>query len=36
MKGGAALSVGIDHPACTVKIAAVDAATRDALAADLA
>ncbi len=36
MKGGAALSIGIDHPACTVKIAAVDVATRDALAADLA
>jgi hypothetical protein len=36
MKRGAALSVGVDHPACTEKIAAVDAATRDALAADLA
>ena len=36
MKGGAALSIGIDHPACTVNTAAVDAATRDALTADLA
>jgi TusA-related sulfurtransferase len=36
MKRGAALSVGVDHPACTEKIPAVDAATRDALAADLA
>jgi hypothetical protein len=36
IKGGAALSIGIDHPACTERIAAVDAATREALAADLA
>ena len=36
LKGGAALAVGVDHPAYTAKIPAVDAATRDALAADLA
>jgi len=30
------LAVGVDHPACTVQIPKVDAATRDALAADLA
>ena len=36
MKRGAALAVGVDHPACTVQIPKVDAATRDALAADLA
>jgi hypothetical protein len=36
MKRGAALSVGVDHPACAEKISAVDASTRDALAADLA
>jgi len=36
LKGGAALAVGVDHPACTATIPAVEAATRDALAADLA
>jgi len=36
MKGGAALSVGVEHPACTEQIPAVEAATRDALVADLA
>ena len=36
LKGGAALAVGVDHPACTATIPAVAAATRDALAADLA
>jgi len=35
LKAGAALGVGIDHPNCTVEIAAVPAATRDALVADL-
>ena len=35
LKGGAALGIGIDHPNCTVEIAAVPAATRDALVADL-
>lgn len=36
IKGGAALAIGIDHPAYKAEIAAVDAATRNALAADLA
>ena len=36
LKGGAALAIGVDHPACTANIPAVDAATRDALTADLA
>lgn len=36
IKGGAALAIGIDHPAYQAEIAAVDAATRNALAADLA
>jgi hypothetical protein len=36
MKRGAALAVGVDHPACTTQIPKVDVATRDALAADLA
>jgi hypothetical protein len=36
LKGGAALAVGVDHPACTASIPAVDVATRDALLADLA
>ncbi len=35
LKAGAALGIGIDHPNCTVEIAAVPAATRDALVADL-
>ena len=35
LKGGAALGIGIDHPNCTVEIAAVPPATRDALVADL-
>lgn len=35
-KGGAALAIGIDHPAYQAEIAAVDSATRNALAADLA
>ncbi len=35
-KRGAALSIGVDHPACNATISAVDAATRDALVADLA
>jgi len=35
LKGGAALAIGVDHPACTAKIAAVDATTRNALTADL-
>jgi len=36
MKRGAALSIGVDHPAYHAEIAAVDASTRQALAADLA
>jgi len=35
LKGGAALGVGVDHPNCTVEIAAVPPPTRDALVADL-
>jgi hypothetical protein len=35
LKGGGALGIGIDLPNCTVEIAAVPAATRDALVADL-
>lgn len=36
IKGGAAMAIGIDHPAYQAEIAAVDSATRNALAADLA
>jgi len=36
LKGGAALAVGVDHPACMATIPVVEVATRDALAADLA
>jgi hypothetical protein len=36
LKGGAELAVGVDHPAYAATIPAVDAATRDALLADLA
>ena len=36
LKRGAALAVGVDHPAYRVEIPAVAAATRDALVADLA
>jgi hypothetical protein len=36
LKGGAALGIGVDHPAYQAQIPSVDAATRDALAADLA
>ena len=35
LKGGGELGVGIDHPNCTVEIAALPPATRDALVADL-
>ena len=34
LKGGRALAAGVDHPNCKVEVAAVPAATRDALAAD--
>jgi hypothetical protein len=36
MKRGAALSIGVDHPAYHAEISPVDASTRQALAADLA
>ncbi|MEO8345484.1 MAG: DUF3501 family protein, partial [Betaproteobacteria bacterium] len=36
LKGGAALSIGVDHPAYQAEIAAVDTATRQSLVADLA
>ena len=36
LKGGASLAIGVDHPAYEATIAAVDAATRNALVADLA
>ena len=36
LKGGAALAIGVDHPAYMASIPAVDAATRNALVADLA
>jgi Protein of unknown function (DUF3501) len=36
LKTGAALSIGVDHPAYRAEIPAVDAATRDALVADFA
>ena len=36
LKGGATLAIGVDHPACMATLSVVDAATRDALAADLA
>jgi Protein of unknown function (DUF3501) len=36
LKGGAALAVGVDHPSYHAEIPAVEAATRNALAADLA
>jgi hypothetical protein len=36
LKGGAALAIGVDHPAYRAEISPVDAATRDALVADLA
>ena len=35
VKGGAAISMGIDHPAYTHSVTPVSAATRDSLAADL-
>ncbi len=35
LKGGARLSIGVDHPACTVTIPAVAEETRAALVADL-
>ena len=35
LKGGAALAIGVDHPACAVTIAAVADETRAALVADL-
>ena len=36
LKRGAALGIGVDHPAYQAEIPSVDAATRDALVADLA
>jgi uncharacterized protein DUF3501 len=36
LKGGAKLAIGVDHPQYTTSIPAVETATRDALAADLA
>ena len=36
LKGGAALAIGVDHPAYRADISPVDPATRDALVADLA
>jgi hypothetical protein len=36
LKSGAALGIGVDHPAYQARIPSVDAATRDALVADLA
>jgi Protein of unknown function (DUF3501) len=36
LKSGAALAIGVDHPAYVATIPAVDAATRNALVADLA
>ncbi len=36
LKGGAALAIGVDHPAYRAEIPAVDAATRQSLAGDLA
>jgi hypothetical protein len=36
LKGGAALAIGVDHPEYRAEISPVDAATRDALVADLA
>ncbi len=36
LKAGAALAIGVDHPACQAEIPAVAAATRAALVADLA
>jgi len=36
LKGGAALAIGVDHPAYRAEISPVDAATRVALVADLA
>jgi hypothetical protein len=36
LKGGAALAVGVDHPAYRAESSPVDEATRDALLADLA
>jgi len=35
LKGGAALAIGVDHPAYMATIPAVDASTRNALVADL-
>jgi hypothetical protein len=35
VRGGAAVSMGIDHPACPYSLAPVPAATRDSLARDL-
>jgi uncharacterized protein DUF3501 len=36
LKGGAKLAIGVDHPQYTTSIPAVETATREALAADLA
>ena len=36
LKGGAALAIGVDHPAYRAEVSPVDAATRAALIADLA
>ena len=36
LKGGASLAIGVDHPAYRAESSPVDAATRDALIADLA
>ena len=36
LKAGAALAIGVDHPACQAEIPAVAPGTRDALVADLA
>ena len=36
LKGGAALAIGVEHPAYRAAISPMDAATRDALVADLA
>jgi hypothetical protein len=36
LKGGAALAIGVDHPAYAATVAKVDAATRQSLVNDLA
>jgi hypothetical protein len=35
LKGGAALAIGVDHPAYRAEVSPTNAATHDALAADL-